>query len=129
MEQYWRTFTSYREPGTPRDIQHTKTHLSLLAGKEHITVLCRNQVRNQLHQHTSTTCTTSLLQCFEVTTVDNGQRLPQAHIAQELQAVMELAERNENHSSFTPVNYMTTADRDTAAAVQQILLQSDKLDA
>lgn len=55
MDQYWRLFTSYRQPAMPSDVLSTHTNRECGAN-EHIVVMCNNQ-------------------CFVVRTVCQGEQL------------------------------------------------------
>ncbi|CAL1535923.1 unnamed protein product [Lymnaea stagnalis] len=100
MDQHYRLFTSYREPGRERDVQ--RTDLGFM-GREYIVVACNNQF-------------------YKVDVQREGDELTEADICLQLSRVLNMAEQESNQSE--PVGLLTSQKR-TLWAEQRERLQLD----
>ncbi|XP_059143054.1 choline O-acetyltransferase-like [Physella acuta] len=98
MDQHYRLFTSYREPGRERDIQ--RTELGLM-GREFIVVACNNQF-------------------YKVDLQQEGEELSGADLCLQLSRVIKMAEQDD-HSP--PVGLLTAQKRNLWAEHRERLQQ------
>lgn len=99
MEQHYRLFTSYREPGRERDVMRSDTGTP---GRDFIIVACRNQF-------------------YKVDVIQEGQELSEADIFLQLNRVMTSAQQSVDKPA--PVGILTSQARNIWAEHRERLLQ------
>ncbi|XP_055875750.1 choline O-acetyltransferase-like isoform X3 [Biomphalaria glabrata] len=99
MDQHYRLFSSYREPGRERDVQ--RTDLGFM-GRDFIVVACNNQF-------------------YKVDLYNNGEELSESNLCLQLAQVLNMAEQKCNQSE--PVGVLTSLPRTLWAEARERLLQ------
>ncbi|KAH9512894.1 hypothetical protein Btru_036944 [Bulinus truncatus] len=99
MEQHYKLFSSYREPGRERDVQ--RTDLGFM-GRDFIVVACSNQF-------------------YKVDLYNDGEELSESDLCLQLSRVLNMAEQDCNQSE--PVGILTSLPRTLWAEARERLQQ------